>query len=98
MNILEITEKVQNGTIKAIETSQGWTLGALKSTASAFDTFRPTPARIPFAEHLPTPAETVDTSFAFVGRLLEVQHGFLTSLVDLSTPPAPTAVAAVKKA
>ncbi len=97
MNVLEITEKVQDGTIKAIETSQGWTLGALKSTVSAFDTFRPDTSRIPFVEHLPTPAETVDTSFAFVGRLLEVQHAFLSNLVELSAA-APPAVAAVKKA
>ena len=37
MTAIEMTEKIQDGVIKAVETSQDWTLGALKSTASAFD-------------------------------------------------------------
>jgi hypothetical protein len=90
MNALEVTEKVQDGMLKAIETTQGWTLGALQSTSSAFDTFRPDPAKIPFADQLPTPAETVDTTFSFAGRLLEAQHSFLSGLAEMSMPPKTT--------
>jgi hypothetical protein len=92
MNALEVTEKVQDGMLKAIETTQGWTLGALKSTSSAFDTFRPDPAKIPFADQLPTPAETVDTTFSFAGRLLEAQHSFLLGLAEMSMPAPATSV------
>jgi hypothetical protein len=91
MNALEVTEKVQDGMLKAIETTQGWTLGALQSTSSAFDTFRPDPAKVPFADQLPTPAETVDTTFSFAGRLLEAQHSFLSGLAQLSMPAKTTA-------
>ncbi|HEX3565510.1 MAG TPA: hypothetical protein VHU17_09065 [Acidimicrobiales bacterium] len=92
MNALEVTEKVQDGMLKAIETTQGWTLGALQSTSSAFDTFRPDPAKIPFADQLPTPAETVDTTFSFAGRLLEAQHSFLLGLAEMSMPTKTTTV------
>lgn len=92
MNALEVTEKVQDGMLKAIETTQGWTLGALQSTSSAFDTFYPDPAKIPFADQLPTPAETVDTTFSFAGRLLEAQHSFLKGLAEMSMPTKTTTV------
>jgi hypothetical protein len=93
MNALEVTEKFQDGMLKVIETTQGLTLGALKTTSSAFDTFRPDPTMIPFADQLPTPAETVDTTFSFAGRLLEAQHSFLMGLAELSMPAPATAVA-----
>ena len=92
MNALEVTEKVQDGMLKAIEKTQGWTLGALQSTSSAFDTFRPDPAKIPFADQLPTPAETVETTFSFAGRLLEAQHSFLLSMAEMSMPAKATTV------
>ncbi len=91
MTALEVTEKVQDGMLKAIETTQGWTLGALQSTSSAFDTFRPHPAKVPFADQLPTPAQTVEATFSFAGRLLEAQHSFLMGLAEMSMPaPAAT--------
>ncbi|HEY6624033.1 MAG TPA: hypothetical protein VIX85_09395 [Acidimicrobiales bacterium] len=97
MNALEVTEKVQDGVIKAIETSQGWTLGALQSSTSAFDTFRPDLSSMPFADMMPTPGETVDATFSFAGRLLEAQHAFLSSLVGI-TARAPARAPVAKKA
>jgi hypothetical protein len=88
MNALDMTEKVQDGVVKVVETTQNWTLGALRSTSSAFDTFRPDTSRIPFADQMPTPTETVDSTFAFVDRLLSAQHAFLSGLAEMSTPPA----------
>jgi hypothetical protein len=53
---------------------------------------------IPFADQLPTPAETVDATFSFAGRLLESQHSFLMSLAELSMPaPAPAPATTVTK-
>ncbi len=97
MNALEITEKVQDGVVKVVETTQNWTLGALKSTSSAFDTFRPDTSRIPFADQLPTPTETVESTFSFADRLLSAQHAFVSSLAEISMPPA-TATVVAKKA
>ena len=96
MNALEVTEKVQDGVIKVVETSQNWTLGALRSTSSAFDTVRPDLARIPFVDKLPTPTETVETTFSFADRLLAAQHAFVSGLVDISTTaPAATSASTV---
>jgi hypothetical protein len=94
MTALELTEKVQDGVIKVMETSQNWTLGALKSSTSAFDTMKPDPSRIPFADRMPTPSETVETTFSFASRILDAQHAFVTGLVGLTaTPAAPVVVA-----
>jgi hypothetical protein len=91
MTALEMTEKVQNGVLKAVETSQRWTLGALRTTSAAFDGVLPDTSKIPFADKVPSPAETVDLTFAFTGRLLEAQHAFFSSLVEISTgSEAPT--------
>jgi hypothetical protein len=86
MTATELTEKVQDGVLKAVETSQRWTLQALRTTSSAFDGVLPDTSKIPFADKVPTPAETVDMTFAFTGRLLEAQHAFLSSLLELSAP------------
>jgi|SRR5271156_812153 hypothetical protein len=96
MNALELTEKVQDGVLKVVETSQSWTLGAMRSTSSAFDTFRPDTSRIPFADQLPTPTETVESTFSFADRLLSAQHAFLSSVVEI-TAPEPTAKVTTKK-
>ena len=96
MTALELTEKVQDGVIKVMETSQNWTLGDLKSSTSAFDSMKPDPSRIPFADRMPTPAETLDTTFSFASRILDAQHAFLTGLVELTATPATPAVTTKK--
>jgi hypothetical protein len=92
-----MTEKVQDGVIKVMETTQGWTLGAMKSTAGAFDTFRPDLSRIPMADQLPTPAETVESTFSFADKMLAAQHAFISSMVEI-TMPEPSAKVMTKKA
>ena len=71
MTAIEITEKIQDGVLKAVETSQAWTLGAMRSTSSAFDGIKPDPSLIPFADKVPTATETLDVAFGFWGKLLD---------------------------
>jgi hypothetical protein len=101
MTAIEVTEKIQDGVLKAVETSQAWTLGALRSTSSAFDGIKPDPALIPFADKVPTANETLDVAFGFWGKLLDAQHTFLAEVVDLYAPktdaPKVTTVPTVKK-
>jgi hypothetical protein len=101
MNALEMTEKVQDGVLKAVETSQAWTLGALRSTSSAFDGIKPDPSLIPFADKVPTASESLEAAFGFVGKLLDAQQAFLTGIVELYVPPVTkvtTPVTTAKKA
>jgi hypothetical protein len=91
-----MTEKIQGGVLKAVETSQSWTLGALRSTSSAFDGIKPDPSLIPFADKVPTPTETLDVAFGFWTKLLDAQHAFLAGVVDIYMPPATKVVAAKK--
>jgi hypothetical protein len=88
---VEITEKIQGGVLKAVETSQAWTLGALRSTSSAFDGIKPDPSLMPFADKVPTASETLDVAFGFAGKLLDAQHAFLAGVVDVYAPKAPAA-------
>jgi hypothetical protein len=96
MTALEMTEKVQDGVIKVMETTQNWTLGAMRSTSGAFDTFRPDTSRIPLADQMPTPKETIESTFSFADRLLSAQHAFLSSMVDITMPEPATKVVAKK--
>jgi hypothetical protein len=93
MTAIEMTEKIQDGVLKAIETGQNWTLGALRSTSSAFDTIKPDPSLIPFADQAPTAAEAVDVTFGFWGKLLDAQHSFVSGIAEIYAPPAPTVTA-----
>jgi len=94
---IELTEKIQDGVLKAVETSQSWTLGALKSTASTFDGIKPDPSLIPFSDKVPTPSQTLDLAFGFWGKLLDAQHSFLSGVVDIYAPPATKVIPAPKK-
>jgi hypothetical protein len=89
---LEITETIQDGMLKLVETSQRWTIGALKSTTGSFDAYTPDLSWIPFADRLPTPKETIDLSFGFAEKLLAAQHAFMSELAGLKPTAAPTPV------
>jgi hypothetical protein len=90
MTAIEMTEKIQGGVLKAVETSQAWTLGAMRSSASAFDGIKPDPSLMPFADKVPTATETLDVAFGFFGKLLDAQHTFLAGMVDIYGPKTPT--------
>jgi hypothetical protein len=84
MNPMKTTEKLQDSTIKAVETSQRWTLGALRSITSAFDAATPDLSQSRLADRLPSVADTVEVTFTFAARLLEAQHAFVLGLLGLS--------------
>ena len=81
--VLELTETMQGGVVKAVEASQRWTLGALRTTTSAFDGAMPNMPKMPFADKLPTPKESVDVSFNFAEKLLKAQKSFLSELTTI---------------
>jgi hypothetical protein len=95
MTAIEITEKIQGGVLKAVETSQAWTLGALRSTSTAFDAVKLDASAIPFSDKVPSATETLDVTFSFWGKLLDAQRSFLTGLVDVYAPTAPASAAKV---
>jgi hypothetical protein len=88
MNPMKTTEKLQDSVIQAVETSQRWTLGALRSVTSAFDAATPDLSRSRFADRMPSAVDAVDVTFAFAGRLLDAQHAFVLGLLGLSSPAA----------
>jgi hypothetical protein len=90
MTAIEITEKIQGGVLKAVETSQAWTLGALRSTSTAFDAIKLDASAIPFSDKVPSATETLDVTFSFWGKLLDAQRSFLTGVADVYAPTTAT--------
>jgi len=89
---LQFTESVQDGIVKAVETSQRWTLDALKAATSSFDPVLPDRSSLPFAGNMPSVQEAIDSSFRFTERLLEAQRTFVSELASLGTPAPATPV------
>jgi hypothetical protein len=85
---IQLTESIQDRVINAVETSQRWTTSAVKAMTSTLDGFSATRTAVPFADSLPTPAETIKVSFGFAERLLSAQREFVTDLLALATAPA----------
>jgi hypothetical protein len=95
---LEITNTVQDGVIKAVETSQRWTLGTVRKTAEAFDGFLPEAPKLPLVDRLPTPKQALDAGFNFAERLLAAQRSFVTEVASLTSKTPPVIVTPAKKA
>ena len=87
---LQFTESVQDGIVKAVETSQRWTLDALKAATSSLDPVLPDRSTLPFAGDMPSVQEAIDSSFRFTERLLEAQRSFVSELAGLGTPAPST--------
>ena len=100
-SINEITDATQTQVIKGIEDSQKAILEAVttwaKSVEQAVPAMPAIPA-LPFAENLPNPQELVESSFAFAGKLLAVQHECARNLFAPLAPVRTTPQAADKAA
>ena len=85
---IKLTESIQDSVLNAVETSQRWTTGAVKAITATLDGFTGPLPTVPFADSLPTPAETIQVSFGFAERLLSATRDFFTDLVAIATAPA----------
>jgi hypothetical protein len=83
---MEISESIQDGFIKALETGQRLTLEAVGAGMSSLKEVVPDRPTVPFAEALVTPEEAINSMFRFVELLLQSQKSFLTELLDLAEP------------
>jgi hypothetical protein len=91
----DITETVQDSVLKAIETTQQWTLEAAKAFASTVDSLVPNRPVVPFADRFPEPQEALASTFDFAEKVLATNRSFLTELASIGVPAG--RVTAVKK-
>jgi hypothetical protein len=84
MTTIEITETLQDGVLKAVETTQRLTLEALGAGVSSLDGLLPARPSMPFAPPMITPEEALAATFRFAESLLASQKAFLTELVALA--------------
>jgi hypothetical protein len=85
---IEITETIQDGLLKAIETSQRLTIEAMSAGVSALEDAVPSRPSMPFPSALATPEETIATTFRFAESLLQAQKSFMTEVVAVMEPIA----------
>jgi hypothetical protein len=83
---MEITESIQDGFIKALETGQRWTLEAVGAGMSSLKDVVPSRPTMPFAATMITPEDAINSTFRFVELVLESQKLFLTEMVELAEP------------
>lgn len=86
--ITEITEAVQDGIMKVVETNQRLAIEAVTAAASTVDGVLPKASALPF-ESLVSSKDVLAMSFGFAERLLESQKSFITELVAIAAPAAP---------
>ena len=84
--VTEFAQTAQEQTLKTIGQSQQAVVEAVRTWATAVEETLPETPALPFAEHLPTPAEIVKTSFDFAEQLLKTQRQFAESLVAAAAP------------
>jgi hypothetical protein len=94
----EITETVQDGIMKVVETSQRLTLEALSAVVSTVDGIIPERPTMPFANTLVTPKQALDTTLRFADKLMASQKAFLAEIVTIAEPNSTVATPAKKTA
>jgi len=83
---MEITETLQDGFIKALETTQRLTLEAVGAGMSSLKQVLPNVPAVPFAPNMVTPEEAINSTFRFAELFFESQKSFITELVELAEP------------
>jgi hypothetical protein len=88
---IEITESLQDGFIKALETSQRLTLEAFGAGTASLKETLPTPPTAPFSGALPTAGELVDATFGFAEKIMKSQKAFVAEMIERAESVAPPA-------
>ncbi len=88
MTATEITETLQDGILKAVETTQRLTLEAFSAGMSSLDGVLPVRPAMPFATAFASPEQTIAASFRFADLLMASQKSFLTELAAIAEAPA----------
>lgn len=88
MTVNSITATAQEQALTAVRTAQEAVVTALKPFAALSEPLFDN-VRVPFADRLPTPSESVEQWYGFAADALAVQKDFSLSLIGLL--PRPTA-------
>ena len=107
MSILESISNVEDQAIDGVKQAQDAALKVTKTLVDSVAGYVPD-YDLPFADKLPTAAQTVDNVFDFLGELLKVNRAFAHQVIDALAPlsgegkpvakPAPKAAPKVKAA
>lgn len=100
-SLTELTEKFQGQVIDLVKNGQDAVVDVVKSLSSTVEGVLPAPAKAGLATNIPVATEAVNSAYGFAGKVLELNHNFVTAVLGAWTPsaeakPAPKAKAAPK--
>jgi hypothetical protein len=88
-----LTESIQDGVLTAVETTQRWSVEAVKTVTSTFDRFAPPMPPLPFLDSVASPQESTKLGFDFAERLLHANRVFVGDLLSTVVSVLPTEAA-----
>lgn len=98
MQVMETVVKLQDKAIENLTSLQSRVIEGNESVADRVKDRLPKAPKmsVPFASTLPTPAQFIENSFAFAGKLLKANGEFAEKLLDIWALQAPDAKPAAK--
>jgi hypothetical protein len=86
VNTPETLGAVQDQVLDAVRKSQDAVVSFAGTWAQAATSLMPETRPLPFADQMPDAASMVESTFAFLDRLLAAQKDFATALLDATRP------------
>ena len=92
----EFTEKFQGQVIDLVKNGQDAVVDVVRNLSSTIEGVLPAPAKAGLATNIPVATEAVNSAYGFAGKVLELNHKFVTNVLTAWTPSAGEKAAATK--
>ena len=87
-SLTELTEKFQGQVIDLVKNGQDAVVDVVKNLSSTVEGVLPAPAKAGLATNIPVATEAVNSAYGFAGKVLELNHNFVTAVLSAWTPSA----------
>lgn len=84
----ELTEKFQGQVIDLVKNGQEAVVDVVRNLSSSIEGVLPAPAKAGLANNIPVATEAVDSAYGFAGKVLELNHNFVTAVLGAWAPSA----------
>jgi hypothetical protein len=94
--LTELTEKFQGQVIDLVKNGQDAVVDVVRNLSSSIEGVLPAPAKTGLANNIPVATEAVNSAYGFAGKVLELNHKFVTSVLGAWDPSGEAAKPAAK--
>ena len=84
--LTELTEKFQGQVIDLVKNGQDAVVDVVRNLSSSIEGVLPAPAKAGLANNIPVATEAVNSAYGFAGKVMELNHKFVTSVLGAWTP------------